>query len=484
MFDTNDPSIVWVSPSASGGAGDGTFEIPFDSITKALGVVRPGQTIVLKSGAYADSVNFEISGTIHQPIRITADAGAKVEVVKACWFFYDASDLIVSGITFVDAPFGAISVIGSCERNRFENLKFINCGTSAGTSCTLYFGGSGGSCNVVENCLFEHAARRAASGRAKEALPGTGSIGLMVAEGDADHGAPIKDHVYRRNRFVNYDYGILIGTNDSSTGFYGHIVEYNTVENCAVEGILVKCGDSQVKGNLVRRCDSNSIDIAAGKGSVVSDNRVADCGNGIRVNGADHTVTNNCVVRCGGPGLWAGGPLSGVGVVRAAAINLFIENNTFVDCGLRIDPGTTCIIRRNLIAGAGMSLKVIDPPAYGKETLPADGRLKPSQWMAVDNIVSDAVSTIEGMSRADVVFPGRDGDDFTNDSGYGARGWILKPEAFDPDLDEAAEAEKYCFMENDDEDDAPAEGGEEPVETFDFESFMGNPFGLGFDREE
>ena len=80
MFDTNDPSIIWVSASLSGGRGDGTAEDPFGAIERALGVVRPGQTIVLKSGLYTDSVNVEISGTLHQPIRIMADSGANVEV--------------------------------------------------------------------------------------------------------------------------------------------------------------------------------------------------------------------------------------------------------------------------------------------------------------------------------------------------------------------------------------------------------------------
>ena len=76
----------------------------------------------------------------------------------ACWFFYDICDLIVSGFTFRDAPHGAVSVMGACLRNRFADLLFINCGTRESASCTLFFGGAGGSCNVVENCLFERPA--------------------------------------------------------------------------------------------------------------------------------------------------------------------------------------------------------------------------------------------------------------------------------------------------------------------------------------
>jgi hypothetical protein len=491
MFDPNDPSILWVAASASGDKGDGSAEEPFGSIERALEVVRPGQTIVLKKGSYPGGVNFELSGTIHQPIRITADSGAEVEVEGACWFFYDSSDLIVSGITFRSAPFGALSVIGSCERNRFENLRFINCGTSTKTTCTFFFGGSGGSCNVVENCHFEHAA----ASPSKTVSIDTLSVGLMVSEGDADHGAPIKNHVYRRNRFVNYDYGVLIGANDDASGLYGHVVEYNTIENCAVEGILVKCGDTQVRGNLVIGCRNNSIDIAAGKGSMVEHNRVIDCGNGIRVNDADHTVVNNCVVRCGGEAVWAGGAVSASGTSRAAATNLFIENNTFVDCGagpgtgdgktgappvagIRIDAGTTCIIRRNLVAGKNETPAMAGPFVNDAANASAAG------CMIVDNIAADAVPEMTGVARAEVLFLRRDGNDYTNDSGYGAAGWMLKPEGFDPDIDDLTEAEKYCHVDIDGEDEDPVGPGEEAAEDFDVEAFMGNLFKPDLEQEE
>ena len=501
MFDNNDPSLLWVSASATDDKGDGTAEKPFSGIERALGIVQPGQTIVLKAGSYSGTVNFEISGTLHQPIRIMADTGANVEITGACWFFYDSSDLIVSGFTFKYAPVCAISVVGSCERNRFENLRFLNCGTSEKTSCTLFFGGSGGNCNVVENCSFEHAATVTVGARAQSS--GMMSIGLMVSEGDADHGAPITNHVYRRNRFVNYDYGILIGTNDSSSGLYGHIVEYNTVENSAVEGILVKCGDTQVRGNLVRRCGNNSIDIAAGKGSVIEENRVVDCGNGIRVNDADHTIVNNCVIRCGGQAVRACGEEPGVGIGRAAATNLFIEDNTFIDCGtpatqasadgdiqtvagVRIDPGTTCIIRHNLVAGMGQSVAVIDPLVYAKEHGLDPENLPMALWVAADNLADSAVSLTKGFAVSEVVFTRREADDFTNDSGFGAEGWMLKPETFDPDLASIAESEKYCHTDNfDDDDDAPVVATEEVVDNeFDFESFMGNLFQPDVKKDE
>ena len=292
MFDKNAPSILWVSPAGS--HGDGTFDRPFGAIERALEIVKPGTTVVLKRGVYPGDVTFDISGTLHEPIRLVADGGAGVEALGACWFFYDVSDIIVSGITFKEAPFGAISVIGRCRRNRFDNLRFVKCGTSGKTSCTLFFGGSGSNCTMVENCRFEHAPQR--KGAAPD--PSAMAIGLMVGDGDAAAGEPCTDHVFRKNIFVNYDYGILVGAGETPAGHYGHIVEYNAVEACGVEGIMVKCSDTLVRGNRVERCPGTGIAVGAGKGSMVDSNRIVDCGHGIMVNGVGHTVTGNCIVHC------------------------------------------------------------------------------------------------------------------------------------------------------------------------------------------
>src|SRR5512136_894987 len=118
MFDKNDPSVLWISPQAKSG-GDGTHENPFRDIERAIAIVKPGMTLLLRAGVYCGDRTFDISGTLHQPIRIAAEPGAAVEIKSACWFFYDVSDVIVSGLVFREAPNSALSVIGACSRNRF-----------------------------------------------------------------------------------------------------------------------------------------------------------------------------------------------------------------------------------------------------------------------------------------------------------------------------------------------------------------------------
>ncbi|MBN1127450.1 MAG: right-handed parallel beta-helix repeat-containing protein [Chitinispirillaceae bacterium] len=446
MFDQSDPSILWVEPTAAFN-GDGTGDRPFQTIDRALSAVRPGNTIVLKPGVYSHTVTVEVSGTTHQPVRIVAENGA--EVRAANWFFYDVNNVIVSGLAFRDVPNGAISVIGACRHNRFEELTFIDCGAGEMSSCTMFFGGSGGACNVVENCRFER------SGDA----PSRGGpfIALMVAEGDADSGAAIMNHLFRKNYFVNYTSGIVLGTGDAPRGQYGHIVEYNTFERCSGDTLLIKCGDTQVRGNLVRECAGTAIAVRAGANSVVERNRVVNGVHGISMAGPGHTVANNCLVRCRGQGMYAAG-----GGNNGAAQNLFIENNTFVECGsgsgvdavrhpaIRCDQETSGIIRKNLFVGKGRAISS------------AAGDMP---FVISDNGAGEGIETIEGVAPAAAGFRDRAADDYSNDSGYGASGWSLMPEGFDPHGDDGDPEGGYGVASNDEEcgdvsaDEDPAEFG-------------------------
>ena len=431
-LDKSNPELLWVAPGSP--AGDGSWEKPYSTIRKALERVEPGNTIVLKSGIYTDDVTIQKSGTARKPVRIICDENSTVEVKEACWFLYDVSDFIISGITFSNAPYGGISVIGACQRNRFDSIQFIDCGTAEKASCTLFFGGSGAECNVVENCLFQRSGDR----------KNDATIGLMVSEGDIDTGLPIKNHLFRRNRFINYGYGILVGSDDSSKNPYGHIVEYNTVENCTSGGIVVKCGDTQIRGNLIHSCMSSPISILSGTGSTIEDNRIVDCATGIQVHGSGHSVTNNCIIRCGSEAVRVCGKTN---YLNTEACNLFIENNTSIDCGsntedlscvagFRIEPGTTCIIQRNLVSGKGESCVIIPVAGGSDQEQPA-----PAEYVIRDNLYQGNTEPMNGFFRGNVEFAESRSDNYENNSGYGAHGWMMRSEAFDPHLDESGDGE-------------------------------------------
>jgi parallel beta-helix repeat protein len=436
-FDRNDPSIIWIAEKSTG-PQYGTYTAPFVDISLALKKVRPGYTIVFKEGTYSGDVNFEISGTPHKPIRITVDIDAEVIISKSCWFLYDTSDVIISGFTFRKTPRGAIAVIGKCERNRFEYLHFQNCSIAPRTSCTLFFGGSGGNCNIVEYCVFERTADTVNTDGSLEKA----SIGLMISEGDREGEGCIKNHIIRKNSFTNYNFAILVGARSAVGEAFGHTIEYNLCRNCYDDGIRVKCGDTIVRGNILSRNTNSAISVLAGRGSIVQNNRVSDGGAGVTVNGVGHTVQNNCIIRCRKAIYLQGPSPSGSSVSE----NIVVEQNTCIDCGItdsgaqsspriagiHIDAKTSSIIQGNLFHGPGHPYYFTEN-GQNEETIEQQTHGRRASHFITDNISSGACRDMEGSVQTEVAFKDVHADNFENASGYGAHGWILTPERLDPD---------------------------------------------------
>ena len=426
MISRNDQKFVWVTPGEDV-SGEGSYANPFRSVSKAVECAQPGQTVVLKGGLYQGDVTIQKNGLIDKPLRIIAEKDAEVICSEACWYMYDVSDVILSGLVFRDSPGIALSVVGKCLRNRFEFLSFVNCGTSVKESCTLFLGGSGQACNVVESCYFERAADTSVKGHSSNV-----SIGLLISEGDYQEGEPNCDCIITKNRFANYGYGILVGSQDSTSGEYGHQVTYNTLENCFAEGIMVKCGDILVKGNKVKNCAQNAISVVAGKSSIVEENRIVFCGRGIRVAGKGHTVANNCIARCQQEAITV---LSKSSPDAAPASNIIIEQNTCVNWGGKshamekqggvvIGAGTSCVVRKNLFHGQGKPYTVLDAGQRkrGKKSLIGGAAC----CLIADNITSGGCEEMDGCARNEVAFASISHDNYDNDSGYGASGWWLK----------------------------------------------------------
>jgi hypothetical protein len=434
VFPKDDPKYLWVIPADEDG-GQGTFDQPFGRIAAALSKARPGQVIVLKAGNYTGDVTVETSGISDKPIYIVADRGADVIVSGACWYFYDVCDIIVSGLTFNSSPLGSIAVIGSCERNRFEYLSFKNCGDPLKASCTMFFGGAGAACNIVEFCSFDRPAPLSA---ARKKSPDAMTVGLMISEGDTLEGKPITNHIIRRNRFSNYDYGILIGAEDATMKQYSHIVAYNTIDKCIVEGIMVKCGDTQVRGNVITACPNNSISVVTGEGTIVEDNRIVDSGLGIRVGGRGHTVSNNCLIRCGQEAIRV---MEKNGANGVATENIIIEQNTCAGWsqkkpstvpGISIEAASCAIIKGNLFWGSGEPYRFVGA-GISKE-----------MHLISDNLSAGSCATPDGVTAGQFEFGSKEQDNYDNDTGYGASGWMCRPEPHDPDLE--TEDEPVCGL--------------------------------------
>lgn len=465
----DDPDILWIHSNAAPG-GYGSFDSPFSTIEEGLERLQPGQSLVIRPGEYDSDLNFQLSGTASSPIRIMAEPESSVIIRGACWFFYDTSDLIVSGFTFADAPYGAISVIGDCSRNRFDSLSFVNCGNRRKTACTLYIGGAGGSCNVVENCTFDHAP----PDPSEKLSPENASVGLMVAPGNADTGAPIVNTLIRGNRFVNYGYGILLGGDGAGSSRCGHIIEYNRLAGCGSEAIMVKSGDSRIRGNCIEKCPTNAVSVCCELDCQVEDNRIVDSGRGIRVSGRGHTIANNCLVRCNAGAIHVGGAPGDGG---NGASNCFVERNTIVECGtpaeadalpvagVIINPGTTGIMQRNLVYGQGTPYAVV-AAGHGSER-PA-GAVPETRFVIRNNGGGGGCALLDGVGEAAVTFADAAGGDYANVSGFGAEGVMLSPEGFNCDDDLSGEAAGYrkASVLEDDEGNLIVPGEEDRRELF------------------
>ncbi|MDR0306776.1 MAG: right-handed parallel beta-helix repeat-containing protein [Chitinispirillales bacterium] len=446
-FDIEDSKNIWVSPDCGNSSEAGTYEKPFSSVSAALKIVSPGQNIILLPGIYAGDQTIEISGSLKKPVYIAASGGGAV-IEGGCWYFYDASDLVVSGLVFRNTPHGAISMIGDCKRNRFHEIDFRDCGTAGKASCTFYFGGCGARFNLVENCSFIRSTGTAGNGFSAQAAV----VALMVSDGDSDN--PLTNHIFRRNSFCNYDKAIILGTGSIDEFESGHIVEYNKIENCGFEGIVVKCGDVQIRDNLISVCGQAGIAISGGSFSVIENNRVSSSSQGVTVNGTGHSVNGNCFNKCQFSAVTACGSQDD----SQAAGNLFIQENTIVNCGAAdngsaviIEGGASCIIQKNLFYGSARACS-FQSHIDGAQSAAS---MKKSQTIISGNLAWGGSHKLDGVLIDNGEFRKLSDDNFENESGFGAKGWVLSPDTFDKQAGEALNAqENYAEVyvpENEDE---------------------------------
>lgn len=464
-YNYDDPNILWIHPDAPDAGCSGAYDNPFSSIESALERVKPGQTIVLMEGEYVGSCNIEKSGTPHHPIRICGEHPEKTVISEACWFFYDTSDLIVSDLTFINAPFGAVSLIGNCSRNRFDSLRFINCGNRGSTGCTFYMGGAGGGCNVVEACHFEHSVVSSVS----DASLRNARVALMLAQGDMEHNNPILDNVIQQNTIINYDYGIIAGSDESHSVRCSHIIEYNIINNCSREGICVKSGDITVKGNLITGTCTTGITVASPLDCTVENNRIIRTVTGISLCGEGHTVSNNCIINCTASGIH----INDTTVLTSK--NCFIEHNTIVDCGnastastpagagIVIAAGTSGILQYNLFSGRSKPYAIITPPAADKGELNME-----TDFVIKDNGIVGNGNIPEGTCVVTAQFSDAINNNYTLDSDYGASGSVVLPEGCTAASDECSTSavDWTPTMESDENDAPPLPENHDPATLF------------------
>lgn len=283
-MNNNSVRDIFVSSNYNGDC-NGSEEAPFNTVTKALELAGPGSRIILKEGLYSESLSIQTSGTISEPIKIEAKKGENVEITSP-WFIYDSSDIIISSIKFKDISSQALSIIGTCERNSFNNLSFENCGTDSKTPCTLFIGGSGSNCNVIEKCSFLNESTSKV-------------IGIIISEGNSDEEAkPNCNIIIRENSFKGFDTALIVGTREEEeiNGLYGHIIEGNIITDCINEGIRLRGGDISIKDNIIKKCGKFGITIKSGTEQTISFNRFDECKTAISIESDDILIRQNIFI--------------------------------------------------------------------------------------------------------------------------------------------------------------------------------------------
>jgi hypothetical protein len=435
----DDPQVIWAAPG-EGVSGNGSHDEPYTSVRRASERLTPGATLALKGGVYRGPVSLEIAGAADRPIRVMAAPGEAVIIQESSWYLYDSSDVILSGLRFVNAPETALSIIGACQRNCFDSLQFKNCGSGSAGGSAIFFGGAGARCNVVQNCEFTLPAHR--PGDAGE------RVGVMVSEGDeSDFLTLNRNLVFRKSRFVNYDFGVIIGSRGSHAGRFGHVIEHNVFDNCRFSAIRVNCGDITIRNNYMRRCAGAAIAMSMGSDISVLDNRIEECGIGIEIMDRGHTVQQNCLVRCATAGIDVRESDS---EPHRSASNVFIEQNTFYDCGfqsadarrgcaMRFDAETSSIVRRNIMHGEAYPYRVFQTG----DTEGASGPIRPgraSHFIFDENIVSGGAAAQPGCVEREMVFAHPDAGDFSAETACGAQGWAAESCPSDRALSSAPDA--------------------------------------------
>jgi hypothetical protein len=175
-------------------------------------------------------------------------------------------------------------MVGQSQRNSIKDCEFLECGEAA--ECAVFFGGSGGDCNTVENCGFT------APKDTKN------HIAIMVSQSidnEDDSVINSKNTAVRFCRFKDCKTAVVAGSDENISGLFGeHEISDNLFENCD-DGIKIKISGIQVYGNIFRDC-KNAVVNVFGTENEISENRFENCEKAVAVMCDDLTIKENCFI--------------------------------------------------------------------------------------------------------------------------------------------------------------------------------------------
>lgn len=318
-------------------ANSGTQSQPFRSIARGLSALKAGDTLYIRSGTYAESIDSNAqtipAGTSwSNPVTIAAypgetmtlrPPGGSVINIAASYVQYVIFDGLIMDGTNTNFPIGgngghhvrfqngevkngrASGILTGGNNNEFINLKIHTNGSSkldhglyifgsnnlierneiynnAGYGVHLYYGGGGVNNNIVRSNISHN------NGTAGD----VSSAGILLASGDGN--------LAYNNILYGNPYGIQVSYSASNTKVYNNTVSANTYLGV---DIYTSSSGAIIKNNILYQNGGAISDL--GSGTVRSNNLTT---NPLFVDAAAH----NFALQAGSPAMDAGGTISEV----------------------------------------------------------------------------------------------------------------------------------------------------------------------------
>ncbi len=148
---------LYVTPVTNSPAGDGTKNLPYNTIATALKAAQPGDTVRLLAGTYYGPVSFPHGGTVGNPITLMSDGPARSAVIDC----QNASvngvesnygNVVIDGLEVENAGYSGIKVDGDLN-GHFDPLQSY--GRYAGNS-SRYNYANGADNIIIQNNYVHH----------------------------------------------------------------------------------------------------------------------------------------------------------------------------------------------------------------------------------------------------------------------------------------------------------------------------------------
>jgi parallel beta-helix repeat protein len=299
--------VYYVSVSGDDGNA-GTVDKPLRTIGKALGLVIPGDTVIVRGGTYYERVSFSKGGIQGKNVTVKGYPGERPVI--------DGSRVVVSG-------WQALVTLSNVRYIVLDGLDICNLSTASGSADPEGIYINGGSHDItIRNCNIYHIVNSSplSNGRSGHAILVLGTNAMTAIS----------------NLVIEYCtvHDMKTGTSENVTlagNVDGFTIRHNKIYNTENIGIIIAGGD-----NLNPNGDA-SVNYA--RNGVISDNELYNI-----------SMSNSVDV-------WGAGNYGAIAIYICGGGGTLIENNKVSNCdrgiGLvsesKIYPTLTTVVRNNIV---------------------------------------------------------------------------------------------------------------------------------------